>query len=406
MRNYLAEIAGRLKNRYFSKLTFIERQLAQSKINQLKSLRHSSDVHRSQAVIEKFIADIGQVARDAPQKQGHKYLHFVFGIKTVEEFPYYAYLAVRTAQAHNPGWKTVFAYVNEPTGPWWTTLKPSLVVVQLDNFSYFMGARFVHYAHKADVVRLLMLRELGGVYLDMDTLTIKPYTGLLEHDFGMAVQAAVNDSAAGLCNAVMWGRPQAKFLLLWLSLYGSFRSRGRDEHWDFHSVRLPGILIRENPQLVTVLHHRSFFYPLWTDVVRILFSENGDRYIPDLDVAYGFHLWNGGIEDTLLGITPDWIQTSKSAYAHYVRQALGMEFRALESAKVQPVQRATEKRTKVQVTSQKGLPQPVLTKAAKGRTIGSGQVSDPVNKSSEGVAVPEITQSVDNEWSKAMSSVV
>lgn len=288
----------------------------------------------SRVAIDFLLDELRRIKAQVELAEGTSFVHFVYGFKQQEKLPYYAYLAIRTAQCCNPGWPIVVCFANEPSGQWWDEIKPSIHAIHMPMFDYFMGARFYHYAHKSDVVRLLMLRELGGVYLDMDTITVRPFTDLLKHDFGMAVQASVHDAAAGLCNAVMWGRPNAEFLRIWIGEYGSFKSKGRDHLWDYHSVKLPALLAREHADKITILNHRAFFYPLWTDLERILLSERGERFLPYFAEAYGFHLWNGATEEALRRVSPKWIETSTSAYAHFVRRVLGL---------VEPLQNASPK---------------------------------------------------------------
>lgn len=287
------------------------------------SLTSSRDeTQSSAAAIDYLLRELRDLKSKIVLPNGGAFLLFVYGFKEQEELPYYTYLAIRTAQACNTDWPVVFCCVNEPSGIWWDEIKPTINVIKMPTFEYFLGARFYHYAHKADVVRLLMLRELGGVYLDMDTLSVRSFQDLTKHDFGMAVQASVHDAAAGLCNAVMWGKPNAEFVRIWIDEYRSFRSKGRDELWDYHSVKLPAILARTHYDKVTILNHRAFFYPLWTDLERIMLSEGGHRFLPHLKEAYGFHLWNGATEAALRKVSPEWIEASTSAYAYLVRQVL------------------------------------------------------------------------------------
>jgi hypothetical protein len=281
-------------------------------------------VKESAAAIDDLLQQLSAIRERTHLPEGTAFIHFVYGFKASEEFPFYAYMAVKSAQACNPGWPVVFCFVNEPTGPWWQDIKSSALTVQMPNFDYFQGARFYHYAHKADVVRLLMLRELGGVYLDIDTITARPFSDLLAHEFGMAVQAGFEAHAAGLCNAVMWGKPNAEFLNIWIAEYASFQSKGRDDLWDFHSVKLPAILARQHYDKITILNHRAFFYPLWSDLERILLAERGERFLPYLQDAYAFHLWNGATEGALRRLSLESIRISTSVYAHFARKALGI----------------------------------------------------------------------------------
>lgn len=41
-------------------------------------------------------------------------------------------------------------------------------------------------AHKADALRMIKLKEIGGVYLDIDTICVKSYVHLLQNKFVIA----------------------------------------------------------------------------------------------------------------------------------------------------------------------------------------------------------------------------
>jgi hypothetical protein len=306
----------------YARLDHAGRNRVHALLNKRHNFTDLSGVTRSNAAVFEYRRKLADVAKRARLPENAGYIHFVYGFKDRDELPLYAFIAIQSARFHNPGWPVGFAYVQEPTGIWWERLRDEIECIQLADFDYFRGARFYHYAHKADVIRQLALHDLGGVYLDIDTLTRRNFLELRKHEFGMAVQGAVNDSAAGLCNAVMWGWPQARFLSQWLASYSSFRSKGRDGQWDYHSVRLPAIMLREHSELITILDHRAFFNPLWPDVERVMFSENGARWLVDVEAAYGFHLWNGAIEKRLRSIDLDWLRTSQSLYACIARPAM------------------------------------------------------------------------------------
>ena len=69
-------------------------------------------------------------------------------------------------------------------------------------------------AHRADVLRLQLLIEHGGVYLDLDFLVLKPLSPLLHgpKDFVIGREGATSDGGFhGLCNAVLLAKPNASF---------------------------------------------------------------------------------------------------------------------------------------------------------------------------------------------------
>jgi hypothetical protein len=250
-------------------------------------------------------------------------IHFVYGFKCSEEFPLYALFAIETTRRHHPGSPIFFYFVHEPYGRIWELAKESVRCVKLIDFNYYGIARFHHYAHKADVIRLLALRELGGIYLDIDTVCIRPFHSLLASDFVMGVQGSIVGSNGGLCNATMVSRPRSKFIRRWLRYYSGFKSKGRDRLWDFHSVKLPWLLASRYPAEIRVLPHDAFFFPLWNRVFEALFSPNSLKYLEIFENSYSVHLWNNMINDFLESLTPETLLSNKNwLYSNLVGEQL------------------------------------------------------------------------------------
>jgi tetratricopeptide (TPR) repeat protein len=290
-------------------------------LNLVNASRNADQVALSNASIDKFRRNLPK-APEQSDNQIPRMLHFVFGFKGNGDLPFYGCLAIRSALHFNPGWTAYYYTMNAPSGPHWDSVKDNVTLVQLDDFSYFGNARVIHYAHKADIVRMLILNQIGGLYLDVDTITQRSFEDLRGHDFVMGVQAAGPNSSSGLCNAVMLGKPGAAFSTRWLREYDYFRSQGRDDLWDYHSVKLPVWLAAKHPEEITVLDYRAFFYPLWTNIRGTLFSEASEKYQESLTPAYCFHLWNGTTGVWLDEIDGAYVTSSKSVYAAIARQVM------------------------------------------------------------------------------------
>ena len=56
----------------------------------------------------------------------------------------------------------------EPTGPWWNEISPLITFSQVPSPDRIFGTRVQVIAHKTDILRLLILRRMGGIYLDTD----------------------------------------------------------------------------------------------------------------------------------------------------------------------------------------------------------------------------------------------
>lgn len=237
--------------------------------------------------------------------------HFVFGMAPDfggKPFSLVHYLSVKSAVELNEPSSAVFHYQYEPEGEWWEKTKPLLTLNKITAPDNFMGQSLFHVAHKADVVRLQALKETGGIYLDLDTISVKPLTDLLSHLFAIGQElkpayipknwrqrikyklGLIKDSskdATGLCNAVLLSEKNSDFVNLWLNEYRSFRSTGRDKFWNEHSVLVPQQLASKYPERITKLSPYAFHYPLYDNAgLKAMFEE-----VTEFPVAYLHHLW-------------------------------------------------------------------------------------------------------------------
>lgn len=241
--------------------------------------------------------------------------HFIFGMSPDfggKPFSLVHYLAIKSAKEVNKPDCIYFHYEYEPTGEWWEKIKPELLLNKITAPTEIFGNRLYHVAHQSDVVRLNMLNKYGGVYLDLDTLSIKPLHSFYDHSFVIGEQlvpkysfydshflriatgirrlnkqAFFGAKVEGLCNAVMMSEVNSPFLNLWLNEYRTFRSKGNDAHWGEHSVFVPKRLAKENPSLIHVASPYAFHYPLYNKLgLQYLFEKK--RVFHD---AYLHHVW-------------------------------------------------------------------------------------------------------------------
>jgi hypothetical protein len=287
-----------------------------------------------------------------------KIIHFVFGLQEDfggKPFSFIHFLAVFTAWKVNRPDRMLFHYAIEPKGEWWRKAKPYLTLNKIDTPTQIFGNTVTHYAHRADIVRLEMLKTYGGIYLDLDVLCINSFDPLLRQDFVMGIQ-----QNSGLCNAVILSKANAPFLAMWLEEYKSFD----DKIWCFHSVNLPYHLARSNSSLCYVLNKDMFFYPIHNDPVhRYLFGlsvpltvrirsvaesfgklglhlvrlrklkpggftlhalRSKEWHYRKLRNAYCVHLWESQWwNQYLVSLTPDFINTDKCNLGRVLRDILG-----------------------------------------------------------------------------------
>ena len=189
-------------------------------------------VEASERALDALRARLPDPRDHGPPGEVPRMFHFVWlNDQPQGDIPYYAAIAIRSARHFNPGWAAFYYCNHEPEGPNWDRVRPDVTVVRLDDFRFFRNAELHHYAHKADVIRLIVINQCGGVYLDLDTITRKSFEDLRKHNFCMGVQADCHGVGSGLCNAVLVGQPGAQFSTRWLEQYDYFRSRGKDLLW-------------------------------------------------------------------------------------------------------------------------------------------------------------------------------
>lgn len=270
-------------------------------------------------------------------------LHFVFGMAPDfggKPFSLVHYLSVRSAVELNRPSAAVLHYQYEPSGEWWERAKPLLTLNKITAPESIRGNTLYHVAHKADVVRLQALQQSGGIYLDLDTISVRPLRDLFHHSFiigqelkvihqpknwrqqlkkSLGLVKTTKEGATGLCNAVLLSEKNSAFAGLWLEEYRNFRSRGRDKYWNEHSVLVPQRLAAEHPDKLTVLSPYAFHYPLYDPPgLRMMFEE-----VHEFPGAYLHHLWESfAWEKYMSGLTVESIREKDTTYNLIARKFL------------------------------------------------------------------------------------
>jgi len=253
--------------------------------------------------------------------------HFVFGLS--EDFggkPWQLchYLAVKSALDINKPDKAYFYYKHKPTGEWFEKLEDQLELVQIEPPKEIFGNPLLHVAHQTGVIRLQVLIEHGGIYMDVDTICKKPFTDLLNHKCVLAIQGTPEGNIEGLCDGVILAEKGSEFIQHWLLSYKSHRSKGRDEHWADHAVHMPYHLSKQYPHLIHIQPYSSFHYPLYhgdepvasTHGIKVLFEQDHD-----FKDAYCHHVWESITwEPYLKNLTPEEVKNNNTTYNNIARK--------------------------------------------------------------------------------------
>jgi len=112
-----------------------------------------------------------------------------------------------------------------------------------------------NHAHRSDFVRMQVLMQMGGIYLDTDAFALASLDELRTHAFVMSFDNIINpikDSPKRLNNGVMLSSANASFLRLWQRTYATFDPSS----WDQHSSIVPFTLAMQYPDLIHVEMNR------------------------------------------------------------------------------------------------------------------------------------------------------
>ncbi|RUS26258.1 hypothetical protein BC938DRAFT_471009, partial [Jimgerdemannia flammicorona] len=242
-------------------------------------------------------------------------VHFVHGLKDPDpQLDLIHYLAIKSAHDVLNPTKIYFHYHYLPHGEWFDRARLFLTLRHVELPTKIYNNSVDGYAHRADIVRLDALLEFGGIYMDMDLLSLKPFAPLLDAHFVMGEEG--QGGWSGLCNAVILARPNAPFLQRWRATYKTFDQR----NWNHHSVVLPGILAKYFPDEVCVLGYKAFFWPLWDKKgLRTMYLEKSYGF----EENYGIHLWESAARVNLMkGITVDVVRTVDNSLYCEIRRFL------------------------------------------------------------------------------------
>lgn len=257
----------------------------------------------------------------------NKIIHFIYGLEDNfggKEFGFAHWAAIKSAAKLNPGYKIYYWYSFLPKNYYFEDIKSIVELKNINAPTEIFGNQLLHVAHKADIVRLNVLIEFGGIYLDIDTITRKSFNNLLNYKCVMGFEN-INGQQHGICNAIMLSEVNSEFMRSWLLEYKNFRSKGRDEYWSEHSVRVPLKLAETIPDSITILDEKAFFYPGWTDEgLSEMFHET--KSFPE---AYAHHLWESHSWGALRSFNEFNFDKLKCSYSVILQELLNDEINSL-----------------------------------------------------------------------------
>jgi len=253
------------------------------------------------------IANLGLLYPKDPCAEIPKVIHLLYFGET--DFHNFHHRCVHSMLQYMPDYEIRIYNATEPVGnPLWNDLKqysPRITILSITPPTHYDGFELKHFQYKADVVRLELLYEHGGVYLDLDMLITRPFHDVFAsgHSFYISEERSNtifptgNTGAGGaLINAFLAAKPKNEFVKLWLN---EFKSGLRLGIWATHIRDSNRKLLDDHPHYVykyrvKVLDGKLFMPLHWQDTVAFIQSETIPHAFPE--ESYGTHLW-----ETILG---------------------------------------------------------------------------------------------------------
>jgi len=226
-------------------------------------------------------------------------IHYVFGLEEqTEEFLFVYYLSILSNILINKPIMIFFHYQYLPYGKWWDKIVPYLKLnyIICDDLKW-ENKRIIKTAHKADKIRLDVLYKYGGIYMDIDTISYRSYSHLLNtHDFIIGIQERdfyldkrkKEYIPVLYCNAILFSRKNSVFIKKWIEEYPKyFMSDGWCEASVHLTYKIYEGLREDDKKNILLLNQNVFYYPLYNEVEKIF--EGNEEINEDLITL---HWWN------------------------------------------------------------------------------------------------------------------
>lgn len=199
----------------------------------------------------------------------------------------------------------IYVYVDEePNTKWWNAIKRYIEVEKIVRPEVFRGVKVEYPQYMADILRLEILMERGGVYLDLDTIVLKDMSQLLENR--ATVFSNLDDKEPNnlskiktISNGFLAFQRNDPFLKEWY--YQIHKYVGNREDWGKGGVVLGKDIFMKNMEKYEYIQIKDFnlFCPFdWESSIDAFNIHIKDDNL--YSEAYSIHLWQTMLNDELV----------------------------------------------------------------------------------------------------------
>lgn len=223
-----------------------------------------------------------------------KIIHLIY-LKGID-FMDFHYGCVKSMIKNMPDYKIIIYNDVEPVNnKYWNDIKNYVTIQHIEPPNTFDDYPLKYIQYKADVIRLELLYEHGGIYLDLDMLIIKNFDNIFNtgKDFYISEEG---EKGEGLINSFLACKPKNGFIKKWLE---SFKIGLRMDNWAYHIRESNKMLLDNNKHYfikynIEIIESKYFFPFKWSDKEKFInINENLN------DDIYGVHLYETILCDIL-----------------------------------------------------------------------------------------------------------
>ena len=250
------------------------------------------------------------------------------------EFNLHHAASVKSVHHHNPGYLIKLHCDKVPDGKHFEEIKDFVEINIVVTPEEVFGIPIKYMVMKSDVLRLRILIEEGGIYQDLDIITMRSYTDLLNNQmvlgyelsqkltprqlffymrtFNFEVIKFKGRALAGLCAGFMMAEKGSVFLKDWYEKYREFTN----DKWAYFPVKLPMLMVKTGKYNVHTISPYQAHYPSsWPEDLKLIFEKN--ITIPG---KYFLHvLESRSYEKYLKPLTKEIILQSDTTYCNAVK---------------------------------------------------------------------------------------
>lgn len=235
-----------------------------------------------------------------------KIIHFIYPwTDKTREWSLINTLSVLSAIKHYPDHE-IRIWTNSPTRV--PMLPVKKIICQLT--THVGGVEIVWPQYVSDIMRLQILLEHGGIYMDTDIINLRPFK---PYEDGILSFCWETPNCDSICNAFMATPPGNEFIKTWLDRMPAAMSHPT---WAYGGVVLPFEMTQE-PSLhwhYNPLSHR-FFCPL--DLSKNWMFDpamkEAAKYL--IGNSYAIHVFETYWRDIIKDITPEWIEKNDCLFS-------------------------------------------------------------------------------------------